>query len=178
MCEESDSCSTIGQDGPSKKRKLSCSLKRNCATSVMQLLAMTKGGYAKRTLVHASFIHIPRFSDPALSGCRAAGFNAERPLRDGIRGFYVQSALTHRFRWLHPKEAALLCGLDPEQWWPADLRAGLCLVGQCASPLQASWIGAHLVETMRGTTAFAPYTLHSHRMWLLRQAHGMIQVWV
>ena len=67
-------------------------------------------------------------------GCRKTGFSFERLLRDGVRGFYIRSPVTHKPRWLHPREAALLCGLNPQMWLPADLRAGLCLVGQCASP--------------------------------------------
>ena len=107
-------------------------------------------------------------------GCRTNGFHELRLLRDGVRGFYVISHVTGRARWIHPKEAALLCGLDPHIRWPQELRAGLCLVGQCASPLQAAWVGSHFLEAAYGSrgSSMAAFTLY--KMWLLRQAHGMV----
>ena len=102
-------------------------------------------------------------------GCRTKAFNEYRLLRDGVRGFYLISSITGHARWVHPKEAAVLCGLDPNLRWPQDLRAGLCLVGQCASPLQAAWIGGHLMEASQGVTGTVPATFILHKMWLLRQ---------
>eukprot|EP00435_Cladocopium_sp_Y103_P074649 s52_g50.t1 len=72
-------------------------------------------------------------------GCRTTAFHDSRLLRDGVRGFHVISYVAGRARWLQRREAAVLCGLDPTMRMPADLRAGLCLVEQCASPLQAVW---------------------------------------
>ena len=85
-------------------------------------------------------------------GCRKAGFSHYRLVRDGVRGFYIVSMQTGRQRWLHPREAAILCGLDPQMQLPEDLRAGLCLVGQCASPLQSAWVGAHLIDAAHATS--------------------------
>ena len=107
-------------------------------------------------------------------GCRVQGFNELRLLRDGVRGFYVISHVTGKPRWIHPKEAALFCGLDPHISWPRDLRAGLCLVGQCASPLQAAWIGSHFLEAAHGSSGSSITAFTLHKMWLLRQAHGMV----
>ena len=107
-------------------------------------------------------------------GCRQGPFSEARLLRDGVRGFYIISMITGEERWLHPREAALLCGLDPQMILPQDLRSGLCLVGQCASPLQAAWIGAHLIDMTQGTTGTPRSTHALYKMWLLRQAHGMI----
>ena len=84
-------------------------------------------------------------------GCRTVGFSQHRLLRDGVRGFFIISMVTGKHRWIHPREAAILCGLDPRMQLPEDLRAGLCLVGQCASPIQAAWMGAHLVDAMQTT---------------------------
>ena len=56
---------------------------------------------------------------------------------------------------------------------PADLRAALCLVGQCASPIQAAWIGSHLLDGVQGTTGTPLLMNTMYKMWLLRQAHGM-----
>lgn len=97
-----------------------------------------------------------------------------RLLRDGVRGFYIVSMVTGRQRWIHPREAALLCGLNPSMKFPDDLRAGLCLVGQCASPLQATWMGAHLLAAVNGAQETPAAMLRLHKMWLLRQAHGMV----
>ena len=107
-------------------------------------------------------------------GCRSSGFSAYRLERDGVRGFYVVSMVTGQQRWLHPREAALLCGLDPQMALPADLRAGLCLVGQCASPLQAAWMGTHLMDAAQGQSGTPQKALTLYKMWLLRQAHGMV----
>ena len=107
-------------------------------------------------------------------GCRSGAFHEHRLLRDGVRGFYVLSMITGHERWVHPREAALLCGLNPHMWLPNDLRAGLCLVGQCASPLQAAWMGAFLMDFINGTSG-SPQTSNTlYKMWLLRLAHGMI----
>lgn len=107
-------------------------------------------------------------------GCRPGGFSHQRLVRDGVRGFYIVSMVTGRQRWLHPREAAILCGLDPQMHLPDDLRAGLCLVGQCASPLQSAWIGAHLIDAVQNTSDTPQRALVLHKMWLLRQAHGMV----
>ena len=107
-------------------------------------------------------------------GCRKTGFSHYRLERDGVRGFYIVSMLTGRQRWLHPREAAILCGLDPQMHLPEDLRAGLCLVGQCASPLQSAWVGAHLIDAAHAQSGTPQKALILYKMWLLRQAHGMV----
>ena len=106
-------------------------------------------------------------------GCRSAGFAQQRLDRDGLRGFYVHSQRDGHPRWLHPAEASLLCGVDPLLHFP-DPKAGLCLVGQCASALQATWMGAHVVQAIWPQMIDPVNTLISAKMWLLRQAHGMI----
>lgn len=107
-------------------------------------------------------------------GCRQGGFSHHRLIRDGVRGFYIVSMVTGRHRWLHPREAALLCGLDPQMALPEELRAGLCLVGQCASPIQSAWVGAHLIDAAQHSSGTPSRTLLLYKMWLLRQAHGMV----
>ena len=47
-------------------------------------------------------------------------------------------------RFLHPSEAAYLCTLDPTMKFPGLGREGLCQVGQCAAPIQAFWMAAHI----------------------------------
>eukprot|EP00435_Cladocopium_sp_Y103_P068262 s345_g31.t1 len=110
-------------------------------------------------------------------GCREKAFQESRLLRDRVRGFYIVSHVTGKARWLHPREAALLCGLDPTMWMPAKLRAGLCLVGQRASPLQAAWMGAFLLDSINATTGSSLKKLCMLKMWLLRQAHRMVPTW-
>ena len=106
-------------------------------------------------------------------GCRLHPFSAHRLLRDGVRGFYLISMVTGAARWVHPREAALFCGLNPQMQLPNELRAALCLVGQCASPLQAAWIGSHLLDGANGSTGTPLLVNTMYKMWLLRQAHGM-----
>ena len=107
-------------------------------------------------------------------GCRKTGFSHYRLVRDGARGFYIVSMVTGRHRWLHPREAALLCGLDPQMRLPDELRAGLCLVGRCASPLQSAWVGAHYLDAVQNTSGTPQKALILYKMWLLHQAHGMV----
>ena len=106
-------------------------------------------------------------------GCRQHPFSTHRLLRDGVRGFFLISMLTGKARWVHPRGAALLCGLNPQMKLPKDPRAALCLIGQCASPLQAAWIGAHLIDALNGTSGTPGMANTLYKMWLLRQAHGM-----
>ena len=117
-------------------------------------------------------------------GCRETGFNPQRQLRDGVRGFYIVSMLTGKHRWLHPREAALFCGLDPKMQLPDDLRAGLCLVGKCASPLQAAWMSAHLLDALhagRGTpqkSLILCISQHLCNWWMKRKALRSSWAWV
>ena len=105
--------------------------------------------------------------------CRSQGFAEDRLLKDGLRGFYVYSKKDNAPRWLHPKEAALLCGIDPMFQFPEPTRAGLCLVGQCASSIQSSWMGAHILKA-QGDKIDPEQALIGIKMWLLRQAHGFL----
>ena len=112
---------------------------------------------------------------PCPCGCRQQGFSMERLLRDGLRGFYVFSSRDGAPRWLHPAEAALLCGIDPMIKWPTDLKEGLCMVGQCGSALQSGWMGGHLLRMLNHE--MDPQAAHtSIKMWLLRQAHGFVPI--
>ena len=57
-----------------------------------------------------------------------------------------------KFRHLHPKEVALLCGMCPDHIpdsHTTHLRLSLAGVGQMASPLHAAWVGGHLVESLQ-----------------------------
>lgn len=114
------------------------------------------------------------FARPCPCGCRSSPLSLSRLQRAGLRGFF---ALSHHFqkpRWLHPKEAAILCAMDPFTTLASHLRGALSQIGQCASPLQALWIGSHLLVAM-GKQDFAPVdSLHLFKMALLRQAHGIM----
>ena len=113
--------------------------------------------------------------DSCPCGCRGL-FNPLRLLKDGLRGFFIWGAQLQDYRFLHPAEAALLCTVPPATTFPSPTRAGLCLVGQCAAPLQAVWILAH-VQTFWNSPCFASpqMALGSYQTFLLRQAHGFFQ---
>ena len=106
-------------------------------------------------------------------GCRATGFAIQRLERDGLRGFYLYSQRDGHPRWLHPAEAALLCGINPLMSFPEEPRAGLCLIGQCASALQSTWMGAHIMQAVLPELIDPQKALIGAKMWLLRQAHGL-----
>lgn len=105
-------------------------------------------------------------------GCRSTGFSEQRLRHGGLRGFYVVQDGTKEARMLHPKEAALLCTLDPQTAFPGTGRDGLCLVGQCAAPIQAFWMVAH-VSTARQMGSQELHEAVKHfKFQLLRKAQG------
>lgn len=86
---------------------------------------------------------------PCPCGCRSEGLSASRLSSKGLFGVLAPClALTDsptdrmqsQYRHLHPKETALLCGLDPVLSWSSDLRLTLGAVGQLASPIHANWV--------------------------------------
>ena len=106
-------------------------------------------------------------------GCRNKGFNEQRLLRDGLRGFYVLSQKDYQPRWVHPREAATLCGIDPMMSFPKNLKAGFCQIGQCASSIQAAWMGSHVLKaTMKHHDP--DVSLTAIKMYLIRQMHGFL----
>ncbi len=46
---------------------------------------------------------------------------------------------------------AILNGLPIDIEWSPVLRLNLCAVGQLASPLQAIWVGAHVMQQIHAT---------------------------
>ena len=108
-------------------------------------------------------------------GCRKGGFLQSRLLADGLRGFFVIDSTTQKYRYLHVREAALLCGIDPQFNFGSSARNGLCLVGQCASPLQAFWMGLHLRQAFFGDVTPTMQELTLMKRFLLRQAYGAWQ---
>ena len=87
-------------------------------------------------------------------GCRPTQFSLQRIDRGGLHGMLVQQRGTTKtymgdlqnMRHVHPSELAILNGLSPSLEWGADLRLALCAIGQLASPIQAAWIGAHVMK--------------------------------
>ena len=104
-------------------------------------------------------------------GCRGP-FSRTRLLRDGVRGYYVIGRHGAP-RYLHVKEAAYLCSLRPSMAFPAGPRHSLCLVGQCAAPLQAIWVLGHFLDTV-GANIFDSrhHALMSYKEVLFREAHA------
>ena len=95
-------------------------------------------------------------------GCRSTGFSSERISKHGLYGILwplgecVKLGVEEvtKFRHLHPKEVAVLCGMCPDLIPDANathLRLSLAGVGQMASPLHAAWVGGHLVESIQHT---------------------------
>ena len=85
-------------------------------------------------------------------GCRPVGFS-QRLLQE--KGLFAQLMPVRlqdgslRWRHLHPKEVALLNGLPIDIAWSPNMRLNLCAVGQLASPLQAIWVGAHIIQQIQ-----------------------------
>ena len=95
-------------------------------------------------------------------GCRSYPLSLNRLERDGARGFFVQSSVDQRMRYLTAQEAALLLTL-PAGIKYATEKLGLALLGQCAAPAQALWALSHL---LRGAGLLAEPDRHL-RLWLM-----------
>ena len=88
---------------------------------------------------------------PCACGCRS-GFSEARMQCRGLFAVLVptgklvihQGCQLPQCRHIHPAEAALLCGANPDLDWNSECRLGLAAVGQMASPIQALWVAAHL----------------------------------
>ena len=121
---------------------------------------------------------------PCPCGCRTEGLSASRLLSKGLSGVLApclalatdpDERLHSKFRHLHPKEAALLCGLDPALTWSENLRLTLGAVGQLASPLHANWVFNHIKFALEsshfGSSQIQPFAeLRAFRAWLLARA--------
>ncbi len=70
------------------------------------------------------------------------------PMKPGIDGL-------PRWRHPHPAEVALLNGIPPIQGWSNNQRLNLCAIGQVASPLQAVWVGANILNQVQKELGFS-----------------------
>ena len=84
-------------------------------------------------------------------GCRGP-FSLERLSKKGLFATLIPLAETtlhinqhmRHCRYLHPIEMMLMNGCVPQDVFGDDLRLGLAAVGQCVSPIQATWILSHI----------------------------------
>ena len=105
-------------------------------------------------------------------GCRSHGFSMARLQKGGLRGFYVLTPQGNK-RFLHPKEASLLCSIMPDLTWPTTPRTALCLIGQCAAPIQALWVLGHLKECLGWAVPDSSHhLLLQYKALLLRAQYG------
>lgn len=121
---------------------------------------------------------------PCPCGCRSEGLSPARLQSRGLYGVIApcvalaQSAVDKTqslYRHLHPRETALLCGLDPVLTWSNDLRLTLGAVGQLASPIHANWVFNHVKHALQsahlGISKVQPIAeLRAYRSWLLARA--------
>ena len=119
------------------------------------------------------FLHsYANFADPCPCGCRSGPFTHDRLLHGGVRGFFVAKTDVEGFRYLHPKEAALLCTITPSIKFPGTPRLALAQIGQCAAPMQALWVLSHLHHA-QGWTPYEPgYILLTYKAHLIRELYG------
>ena len=112
------------------------------------------------------------FSRPCPCGCRTAPFNFDRLATGGLRGFYVIDSEKETPRYLHVREACALCTLNPMMHFTDEGRTCLCLIGQCAAPIQAMWMGLHLRQAIEAQTLPVEAHVKTFKMWILRQLYG------
>lgn len=101
-------------------------------------------------------------------GCRSSSFSLTSLRTKGLRGCFVQSRMHHNPHFLHPANLGLLLGMPHFINYGTSIRAGLALLGQIASPLQALWIYAHLQLNVRLS---APQPLE----WLRQYQHDLLR---
>ena len=108
---------------------------------------------------------------PCPCGCRGL-FSWKRLQRDGVRGFFVFGK-HGRERFLHVQEAAFLSTIRPSMIFPDGPRNSLCLVGQCAAPLQALWVLGRVLE-MNANNIYgtAKNAIDHYKLMLRRDAHN------
>lgn len=107
-------------------------------------------------------------------GCRNQSFAESRLQTAGLRGFYVVDETTHKARYLHVKEAALLCTVDPLMDFGSSAKEKLVLIGQVAAPLQALWTGTYLLESLGLLSHDRLHLVAQYKWHLLRRA---LQAW-
>ena len=96
---------------------------------------------------------------PCACGCRP-GFSEFRLHQKGLFGLLIpgDETIHHenetfpKCRHVHPSEVALLSGAFPNIDWKQQVRLGLAVTGQMASPLQACWIGSHVMKVLQQFT--------------------------
>eukprot|EP00435_Cladocopium_sp_Y103_P066284 s1305_g28.t1 len=96
-------------------------------------------------------------------GCRNFPFTDERLAKGGLHGLLVRLAghakcgtsLYPSYRHVHPDELALLCGMLPGFKWD-EPKLALCPLGQLASPLQSTWIGAFIKQHVHSRSGRSP----------------------
>eukprot|EP00435_Cladocopium_sp_Y103_P053215 s2024_g17.t1 len=112
--------------------------------------------------------------------CRQRGFTLQSLLQKGLRGCFVQSAVHHNPRFLHPRELGLLLGFPDSVRYHQSPRAQLALLGLVASPIQMVWIYAHLRCNVAQALDLSPFPspvecLRAYQSELLRQTQDLFQ---
>ena len=90
-------------------------------------------------------------------GCRMFPFCDDRLIAKGLHGLLVRLEDTVRcgykeyqcYRHVHPAELALFNGMIPDLDWGQNSKMALCALGQIASPIQATWVGSLLMQTLQ-----------------------------
>lgn len=118
---------------------------------------------------------------PCACGCRESGFS-EQLLRE--RGLFAQilpvksTNEEQQWRHMHAQEVALLNGVPPLQEWLPNPRLNLCAVGQIASPLQAVWVGSHVLVNLQHQFGMQPQVepttcLHDLKSLVIQQSQSL-----
>lgn len=79
---------------------------------------------------------------------------------------------------MHAQEVALLNGVPPLQEWLPNPRLNLCAVGQIASPLQAVWVGSHVLVNLQHQFGMQPQVepttcLHDLKSLVIQQSQSL-----
>ena len=106
--------------------------------------------------------------------CRSMPFSIDRLRQGGARGFGLTAASTGKPRHFHPEEALLLHTVPLTYSLQVPVRAGLCMIGQLAAPLQVLWIQSHIAAQLelshRGLTSINPReNIRGFQQYLLSQ---------
>ena len=130
---------------------------RDLQLSLMEFLAYTNEEFGRETRlitpldVGPTVLHSYGAALGACPcGCRDRGFSPMSLRSRGLRGVFIISEVTGQPRYLHPSELSLLLSIPLGMTWEICPRKSLCLLGQCAAPLQSLWMFAHVTKAAAG----------------------------
>ena len=116
---------------------------------------------------------------PCPCGCRGRAFSESWLRRGGLRGFAIISQRLGCRRFPHPGEVSYWNAIPASYKMISPPRAALCMLGQIATPLQSTWVAAHVTQAIQlrqGRPLVTPE--QAVQSWLQRVIQEAHDTWV